>query len=345
MSQTHIQGGVGENEAWMLNLRFFLILLVFIASGIEPLIGRFHTLNALYAWIFTFHIPLFAFVTGYFAKTNLLGRKGFGVLRSIFVQYVIFQSLYSLVDVIFFHAFETGHSFMVPYLMLWFLVAHIGWRMLLWLMVALRLSKMAIFLVSLTAGITAGYFGDDGSWMSISRMFVFLPFFAAGFTMDACRWRQFYESWARRALGIFSLLLLPAAYTVLSNGIPDWLYGRFTYAEMGVSGWEAALTRGGYYVLQGIAGAAFLAWIPRKVSVLTDWGSRTLYVFLLHGLFVRSWIRFDLYDSIRTGSDALLLLMAIFILTILLTLPQIRRMTRWLIEPNLSRFDRQRHRV
>ncbi|MCD9020690.1 hypothetical protein [Cohnella silvisoli] len=55
-------------EIRMLNLRFALILLVFLATGIEPIIGRFSGLQAFYNWIYLFHIPLFAFVTGYFAR-------------------------------------------------------------------------------------------------------------------------------------------------------------------------------------------------------------------------------------------------------------------------------------
>lgn len=54
-----------------LNLRFMLIVTVFAGNAIEPLISRMDGLHGLYMWIFSFHMPLFVLVTGYFAKKAL----------------------------------------------------------------------------------------------------------------------------------------------------------------------------------------------------------------------------------------------------------------------------------
>lgn len=323
-------------ENWMLNLRFTLILLVFIASGIEQLVGRFPAIQTVYIWIFIFHIPLFSFVTGYFARSNLLGKQGIGVICMIFVQYVIFQTVYSVIDVLFFHAMETGRSFFVPYLMLWFLVAHIGWRVILWFMVVMSVKHPVIWATVL--GVAAGYWWGDGSWLSMMRLFVFLPFFAAGYTIHPCRVLAVFRSRFRPLLGVFSILSIFVVYMLASVDTLNWLYGKFTYADMKVYGVESALIRVGYYALQFVAGIGFIALVPKKASFWTDLGTRTLYVFLLHGLFVRSWIRLDLYDGIQNLCEAALLILAIISLTILILQPQVREYTHWLIEPDLGKL-------
>jgi fucose 4-O-acetylase-like acetyltransferase len=291
-------------ENWMLNLRFALILLVFIASG--------------------------------FARANLLGKQGIGALGMIFVQYVIFQTVYSVMDVLFFHATETGRSFFVPYLMLWFLVAHIGWRVIMWLMVVMSIKHPVIWATAL--GVAAGYWWGNGSWLSMTRLFVFLPFFAAGYSIHPSRVLAVFRSRIRPLLGVVSILLLIVVYMLASTDTLDWLYGKYTYADMKVGGVEAALIRAGYYALQFVAGIGFIALIPRKACFWTDLGTRTLYVFLLHGLFVRSWICLDLYDGIRNLSEAVVLIVVIISLTILILQPQVRGLTRWLIEPDLGKL-------
>lgn len=323
-------------EVWMLNVRFALIALVFLASGIEPVIGRFGTLHALYTWIYMFHMPLFAFVTGYFARPNLLGRKGNGVLQTVAVQYVIFQTLYTAADLLFFHSIEDRPSFFLPFLMLWFLLAHFGWRCALRVMAAMRI-KHPIFW-SAVLGVAIGYWDGNGSWLSLSRMFVFLPFFTAGYAVHPSRILALYNGWLRKAMGSASLALLAVIPFLAWESTPDWLYGKFTYSEMGVAGVHAGLARFGGYLLQAASGAAFLALISRRASKWTDMGSRALYVFLLHGLFVRSWIRMDVYEEIRDWIGIGLLFAVIVGLTIMLAMPQIRSLTRWLIEPDIIRY-------
>ncbi|RUT29638.1 fucose 4-O-acetylase [Paenibacillus zeisoli] len=325
-------------DTWMLNLRFILILLVVIATGIEPIMGRFGVMENLHAWIFIFHIPLFAFVTGYFSRHNLLGRNGWASLCSIAVQYVIFQTLYSTVDVLFFQVPQQKHSFFIPYLMLWFLVAHIGWRVLLRIMCALNIKHPV--LISMALGVVAGYLGGDGSWLSLSRLFVFLPFFAAGYTVHPRKLLVLSSGSSRLVQGALSILLLAVVSLLAWHGTPDWLYGKFTYAEMGTGGTTAALSRIGWYLLQAAGSLTFLAFIPQKRSIVTNLGSRTLYVFLLHGLFIRSGIRLGLYEYVRQPADLVILGAAILTITVILALPQTRRLTKWLIEPDLGGFSR-----
>ena len=318
----------------MLNLRFALIVSVVVAAGIEPLTGRFDALATVYLWIYTFHMPLFAFVTGYFARHNLQGRAGAKALLAIAVQYVVFQSLYSALDAALFHAADDGRSFFMPYLMLWFLAAHFGWRLLTKLTEAWRVRYP--LLLSLAIGIAAGYWGADGDWLGLSRMLVFYPFFAAGYRLPPAWLAALYASRRRIALGLVPAALFAAIPLMPWHEAAGWLYGRFTYAELRAWGWEAPLTRAGVYALQFAAGAGMLALVPQRPGAWTKLGTRTLYVFLLHGLFIRTFINIGLYDSIRDWPQTVMLLHGLPALACVLASPAVKRLTGWLVEPPIE---------
>lgn len=125
-------------------------------------------------WIFSFHMPLFVLVTGYFARKSLAGTTGRKMLLQIGLQYLIFQSLYSALDVSLFHVSNIQHSIFAPYLLLWFLASHACWRLL--MLGMSRWSITAKLLFAVTAGVAVGYLQLDGVWFSISRTFVYLPF-------------------------------------------------------------------------------------------------------------------------------------------------------------------------
>lgn len=318
-------------DTWMLNLRFTLIVLVFTASGIEPLIGHFGGLEALHTWIFLFHIPLFAFVTGYFARPNLLGKTGLRTLGSLFVQYFLFQSLYSAVDALFFHTPAARYSFFLPYMMLWFIMAHIGWRIVMIAMVRLRIRHPLLWTAAI--GVASGYWAGDGSWLSLSRMCVFLPFFAAGYVLPPALIASLYSRSKRPVLGAAAFLLLAAAVMAAWKETPGWLYGKYTYAQLHAAGVQAAIIRLGWYAAQVAGAVCFVAWVPRRASILTVWGTRTVYVFLLHGILLRLAALTGLYGTIHTWAGVLLLISAVLTCTVLLSLPQTRRATAWLVEP------------
>jgi hypothetical protein len=61
-----------RGETFILNLRFMLIVTVFAGNAIEPLIAKMSGIHGLYMWIFSFHMPLFVLVTGYFTKKTSL---------------------------------------------------------------------------------------------------------------------------------------------------------------------------------------------------------------------------------------------------------------------------------
>ncbi|MFF2909075.1 acyltransferase family protein [Paenibacillus sp. NPDC057934] len=323
-----------RGETFFLNLRFMLIVTVFIGNAIEPLVGGVNTMHQLYLWIFSFHMPLFVLVTGYFARKNLYGTAGRRLLLQIGLQYIIFQSLYSLLDSTYFHVNGIQHSFFAPYLLLWFLASHAFWRLLLIGMRGWKLGAQLAF--AIIAGVLVGYLQLDGVWFSISRTFVYLPFFVIGYHFSFPAFLRMYRKWAKASACICSILLLiPLGLwgTILPHG---WLYGSMTYIQLGHHEWYAGLYRLGLYGWQFAASLAFLGWVPYRMGRMTDWGRRTLYVFLLHGFIIRLAAESDIYSVVSGAAGITVLIGTAVLLTILLAQPAVKRLLHPLVEPSVS---------
>lgn len=323
-----------RGETFFLNLRFLLILCVFIGNAIEPLITRMTGLNSLYLWIFTFHMPLFVFVTGYFAKSNLAGEAGRKIMLQIGMQYLIFQSLYSILDITVFQVKGIHHSFFAPYLLLWFLASHLCWRALLLMM--RKCTPAQQLCISIALGVLVGYLRLDGTWLSISRTFVFLPFFIAGYHFSFAALERFLT----RKLRIAGIVLSAGLFLAITIGgtelVPGWLYGNMTYMQLDQYTWYAGFYRLALYLLQLAAGVVFLSFVPKQESKLTDYGRRTLYVFLLHGLIIRLAAASPLYDYIHSGVAGIAVIVGAVALTLLLSQPIVRKWTSFAIEPPIQ---------
>lgn len=332
-----------DQESFFYNLRFMLIVCVLAGNALEPLITRFAGAEALFLWIYTFHMPLFVWVTGYFAKPSIQGVSGRNVLKQIALQYLLFQTLYALMDATVFHTPHMRLSFFAPYLLLWFLASHFCWRLL----VRLTISWKPVYrlIASIALGVIAGYLPVDGFWLSCSRTFVFLPFFVIGYDYGAAIRARLLPGWGRRVAAILSVaLLIYIAYGGLN--IPQgWLFGSKTYAELGHQEWYAGIFRLGVYLLEIISATLFLAWVPNLTSKLTDLGRRTLYVFLLHGFLVRLAIWSGIYSYMGSALFIPVILGIAVLFSVTLAHPLVRHTFKVLIEPDISRISIHRHGV
>ncbi|MEC0369722.1 acyltransferase family protein [Paenibacillus chibensis] len=327
-----------QGETYFLNLRFLLILTVLIGNAIEPLIRQMDSVHALYLWIFTFHMPLFVFVTGYFAKGTLAGAAGRKTLLQIGMQYIIFQSLYSLLDMTVFRVQNIHHSFFAPYLLLWFLASHIGWRLL--TLAMHKFNPAAQVVLSLVLGVLVGYLRLDGAWLSFSRTFVYLPFFVIGYHFSFDTFVHFFTKQKKRIAAAASALLL-AIIAMYGLHMPEgWLFGSMTYMQLGHLEWYAGFYRIALYGLQFISGAAFLAWVPFRKRHITDLGRRTLYVFLLHGFVIRLAVISGLYNYMDHPLAVLMLIAGALCLAFALAQPVVRKITHPVIEPPVTWITR-----
>lgn len=316
------------------NAKLILIFLVVFGHVISPLKNHDDFLFTLYSVIFLFHMPAFILISGYFAKGYR--KKGYFLksVKKILLPYLIFQAIYSVFY--YFNGEEPSltFDFLQPHWTLWFLLSLFCWNVLLYGFAKLRWLGLIIALI---IGIGIGYIEDIGGYLSLSRTFVFFPYFLLGYLIEAK-----HIAWIKnlKHSTIFGILILMSTFLLFSVSFPKgavpWLLGSSSYAEMGNVEWMDSIYRMIQYFLTLVVIIGFLAIVPSKGSKITVIGQRTLYIYLFHGFFIKLIETFVSDDTLESFSqNYLLLLIFSFALCLILGSYLIKKYTRPLIELRL----------
>lgn len=288
-----------ERNAFFDNAKLVLIFLVVFGHMIQPFTDASHELNTLYMWIYTFHMPAFIFLSGFFAKGS--GNKDYIVklAKKLLLPYIIFQVLYT--GYYFFigkDGWQTGIFY--PHWSLWFLFSLFSWHMLLfWFK---KMPAVLSVVISIQIGLIVGYFGEIGHTFSLSRTFVFFPFFLIGYWLKKEHVMMLKRKSAK-IVSVIVMLVVAAAIYFAPEFNSGWLLASKSYGDLGMPGF-GGLARALVYLTSASMAMSVLAWIPRSKNKLTIYGSRTLYVYLLHGFFIQFFRETHLF-KINNGFDFL----------------------------------------
>lgn len=279
-----------ERNAYFDNAKLLLIFLVVFGHAIQPFTSENRFIDALYIWIYTFHMPAFIFLAGFFAKGLWNVEYVLRLMKRLIVPYVIFQSIYTL----FYYLigkddWQMGHLF-DPQWSLWFLLSLFSWHLMLVLYKRIR-PFLGVAIAALT-GIFVGYFDSIGHDFSLSRTFVFFPFFLLGYWLNETHIAML----KRRAMKLLSLIIMfttAISLYYLPEINPGWFLASHSYAELG-AGRVGGLLRLAVYITSAVMIASIFAWIPKRRFKMTTLGERTIYVYLLHGFIIQPIRQFDL---------------------------------------------------
>ena len=175
-----------ERNYRMDNLKCLLIFAVVFGHMLELFMGKNDGFKVIYLVIYSFHMPLFAFVSGVFARYS--PEK---IRNHLIYPYVVFQILYLLFanNVL---EKETEVQFTTPYWLLWYLFASIAWNLLLPLVQGGGFTwrkKAVVLTAAFLAGILIGFDDKAGYYLSFSRIVEFFPYFLMG---------AYYREWSDR---------------------------------------------------------------------------------------------------------------------------------------------------
>lgn len=284
------------------NIKFLLIFLVVFGHLLELFVSSKGTL--LYLLIYSFHMPAFVFLTGYYARFE--PKK---IVLKLIVPYIIFQVLY---------VYFSGNrlQFTTPYWILWYLFAVIIWKLLLPLCEKkLKLSLIIAVIIALLAG-----FDDTiGYYLSLSRIIVFFPFFLLGnlLSKEPDKLKAFTTKKAVKALSVVGAAAVAAVIFLLRGSIQrGWFYGSVSYSVGAYSLWIRMLM----YIAALLIILFLLSWTPRRsLGYLTRIGRYTMTVYLLHG-FVKiemaehgaQIFRYNEYVNLLIAFGAAVLMTAVF---------------------------------
>ena len=321
------------------NARFMAVTLVVIGHGIQRMTSDSDNALALYLFIYAFHMPAFAMISGYFSKASPpSSRQLKKVLTDILLPYLVMELIWTLVQFL----VEGKQSFnpTTPSWTLWFLLALGIFRLVLPYLVLIRWPL--VLAVGMSVGV--GYFSNVDSTFSLSRAIGILPFFLLGWKVRQWglidRWRAAERvTWWVRGAAIIVLGGWLATVVLLIRQFRDiqlqhWFFYADSYDVIAGDAWWAGPVRLGFIVLAVALSAAFFALVPRSTTWFTGFGQATMYVYLLHS-FLLYPIRETgvLKDDHASATWLVGMVLACIAISIVLATPLIRRVFRPLIEP------------
>lgn len=324
-------------DAYFDNLKFVLILFVVIGHSIEALcrMGEpFNDVRVLYVFLYSFHMPLFIIIAGYFTKT--IDDKGWWRKRAFnFLSlYLVFSVIHFFIGSTFFPSPATASIssfFIVPFNGLWFLLS-----MAVWYAIAPYVIKVRHYLIiSIIAGLATGYL-DFINWeLSLSRSIVFLPFFLMGYKIKTLHIKEHLVSWRTGILCIVlacSLLPISSAYLSVNPREILWVFGASAYHKLGHMEWYAFIFRLAEYGVWIFMSFMIASVVPRNKTFFTKWGQNTIYVFLLHEFIYRYIGNFGFYQLMDSTFAKLLLIGMAIIVCVLLSTNFVRRIVSVVID-------------
>jgi fucose 4-O-acetylase-like acetyltransferase len=328
-----------NRDAYFDNVKLMLIITVVVGHIIEPLIGTSHSLKSLYLFIYFFHMPVFVFVSGYFSKNISSGDHANKVISKLVIPYFIFESIYSIFDYWIFKRETLVYSYFTPYWILWFLFSMIIWKVVLPYIIEVRYALV----VSIILAILVGYTNDVGYYFSLSRTFVFFPFFLVGYYFNKQYLDMLFTKPIRIMSVAFILFVIILIYYFGQDFKQQWLYGSYSYESLGHKEWYAGIYRVGIFTLTVIISTCVLTLIPRRnLSLISNMGGRTIYVYLLHGFIMKFLIYLDIYKRINTTFEKASLILLGIVLAIILSTPFAPKLIKLFIKPIITRISNKR---
>lgn len=324
------------------NARFVCVTLVVIGHGIQRLTADSNNALIVYLFLYAFHMPAFALISGYFSKSGApTHRQLKRVLTDILLPYFVLETIWTLVQFLVEGKQEFNPT--TPSWTLWFLLALGIFRLILPYLALIRWPL--IWAVIFSIGV--GYLGNIDSTLSLARAIGILPFFVLGWKMKEWglveKWRLVERTtWWIRSLAIAVLagwltVVVLFIQTWREVDLRFWFFYDESYAGLGENQWWAGFVRLGLIGLATVLSFAFLVLMPRSTTWFTSFGQSTMYVYLLH-----SFVLYPLRETgVLTGEHSSLswlvsMIFACIAISIALSSPLVRRVFRPIVEPRLT---------
>jgi fucose 4-O-acetylase-like acetyltransferase len=306
------------------NAKFVLIFLVVFAHAISPLKTDHPVYMLLWSMCNTLHMPCMIFISGFFAKNYIHGVNGIKVQRpfTYIILYLVAQFAVTMFEILVLKN-DIALSIFQARSSLWFLQCLIGWYVILPLLD--KFGPKYVMAGAFLFGLIIGYDSKVGDLASLSRMFVHLPFFMAGYY---CTEKNITKLFCRkiRIAGIIFILLTAVLCFVFIDKIETAVitcnrsYGSIdsVFALPVYTRW---IVRAVFYFFAAGLILSFLSLTPRCKTIYTKFGSRTLQVYILHRFLYLSYSQYGWWKPLEAtfwtrASVALIALALTFILSL-----------------------------
>ncbi|MGV4981799.1 acyltransferase family protein [Streptomyces sp. NPDC001709] len=324
-----------QRDAFFDNAKYLAIVLVAIGHSWEPLKSDSRVLQGVYDVVYTFHMPAFVLISGYFSRSfDLSPPRLKRLLTGVAVPYIVFETAYSLFERYFNHNPGQDISLVYPIYLTWFLCALFVWRLTTPIWKLVRWPVPLALVVAMLAT-TSSHIGDV---LNMQRLLQFLPYFVLGLSLKP----EHFRLVRRRSVRILSVPVFATALLVGWWAAPRmntaWFYRRDSAPGLGAPWWTGPVMTLAMFGCAVLLTACFFSWVPGRKTWFTALGAGTLYGYLLHGFprkageyrgwFDHAWLHAPLGEIFMT-------VLAATVVTLLCTRP-VQRVFRFAIEPRME---------
>ncbi len=221
------------------NLKALMLFLVVIGHILDPYIERQDSLyRYLMQYIYLFHMPMFAFITGYFTKNTEKARNS--AVRNVLVPYIFWQLLYIITALLFIRLGLASYntdvfkpSLLLPSSPLYYLLCVFVWKVF-----AADLKKLRFpVLFSFAAGLFISVVFDEAFHIGWGACFSLMIFFVLGLLCTKEHVEKIRNIPHAIAAAILAAAVLPSVLLPYS-----FRNVRFTYESVGLSPAQGIVT-------------------------------------------------------------------------------------------------------
>lgn len=269
------------------NIKALLIFLVVAGHCLEFCGFTLSAARAIDYFIYSFHMPAFVFVSGFWAKRYCMGGKVRAEkAATLFAYYAVFQLLFIALRLIL-NINTSALSILRPCRGLWYLLA-----IFIYYLITPVIEKLPAYLTLPVFIILSALIGRDssaGNYLGALRIVVFAPYFFMGyyFSADTLKKARSLKLPVRVLSGLACAAASASIWVIQRNTFSRYLFfGNKNYSKLGVSNLTGSVLRLECIVIALLMIAALLLLMPSKKLFFSVTGQRSLQIYALHMLLV-----------------------------------------------------------
>lgn len=266
------------------NLKFFLIVLVVFGHSLEE-ISLEHNYAIIRAWIYSFHMPAFVFISGYFSKC--VRRGGESARKTIIncaIPYFIFNTIFAL-----YTEKTLAINILTPKYIFWYLFSLLIWR----LMIDDLKRIKGIFILAILLGLYVGGIHEADRFLAISRTIVFFPYFLLGVLADEATIEKVRKMPKHYSIIMSAMLSISVIILHIKKMIPVKAYENIQcYQESGMNNLQGMAIRLFSYGVGIAAIFCIVNLVSNERKWYTAYGSRTACIYIASAFSVKILYKF-----------------------------------------------------
>lgn len=279
--------GVTERDTRIDSLKGLLILLV-ILGHIIGTCGTGSLNEDVWQFIYSFHMPLFILISGYFMKLKDEKAKFWRSILPLVAVLLIFQCVYLLVSCVVTKKLFSLLYLVTPYWTLWYLLSLVLWKIILQFSPRSLLERPFLYLALATCvSVFCGLLPPFGRILSIQRTLNFFPFFLLGYYFG----RGMIKS--RLWSNYMSYLLVLVCIILIISNLPPPIdaFNSIDSAKVLLRGADhysiTDVPLKIVFLLISVLLSISVFNIMRNVKLLSQIGRDSLLYYLYHGLIIK----------------------------------------------------------